>query len=105
MRLVEAIYRATALFPKEEVFGLVAQLRRSAVSIPSNIAEGAGRNSSKELLQFVGIANGSLSEVQTQLEIARRLGYLQPGSACPEQASRVGKLLIGLRRALQDRCA
>ena len=103
MPLVEMIYRSTALFPKDEVFGLSAQLRRSAVSIPSNIAEGAGRNSSRELFQFLGIANGSLAEVQTQLEIARRLGYLESETDCPKQASRVGKLLIGLRRAIQDR--
>jgi four helix bundle protein len=105
MRLVEMIYRCTALFPKEEVFGLSAQLRRSAVSIPSNIAEGSGRNSSRELFQFLGIANGSLAEVQTQLEIARRLGYLDPATECPLQASRVGRLLIGLRRAIQGRCS
>ena len=103
MRLVEMIYRATALFPKEETFGLRAQLRRSGVSIPSNIAEGAGRNSSRELLQYLGVANGSLAEVQTQLEIARRLGYLESGAECQKQASVVGKLLIGLRRAIQKR--
>ena len=105
MRLVEIIYRITAVFPKLEVFGLTAQLRRSAISIPSNIAEGAGRNSRRELFQFIGVANGSLAEVQTQLEIAIRLGYLEADSECVGQASRVGKLLIGLRRSLQDRAA
>ncbi|MGH8634036.1 MAG: four helix bundle protein [Burkholderiales bacterium] len=103
MRLVEMIYRHTALFPKEEIFGLTTQLRRSAVSIPSNIAEGAARNSSRELLQFLGIANGSLAELQTQLEIAARLGYLNAGAECSGQVSRVGKLLIGLRKSIRDR--
>ena len=103
MRLVEMVYRCTAAFPRREVFGLSAQLRRSAVSIPSNIAEGAGRNSPKELFQFLGVANGSLAEVQTQLEIAVRLGYMKAATECPQQASRVGKLLIGLRRSIRNR--
>jgi four helix bundle protein len=103
MRLVEMVYRCTEKFPKREIFGLSAQLRRSAVSIPSNIAEGAGRNSPRELFQFLGVANGSLAEVQTQLEIAARLGYLVSEAECPRQASRVGKLLIGLRRSIGTR--
>jgi four helix bundle protein len=103
MRLVEMVYRHTAAFPRREVFGLSAQIRRSAVSIPSNIAEGAGRNSPRELFQFLGVANGSLAELQTQLEIAVRLGYLDARTECPGQASRVGKLLIGLRRSIKNR--
>jgi four helix bundle protein len=105
MRLVEMIYRATANFPNAELYGLSAQLRRSAVSIVSNIAEGAGRNSSRELYQFIGIANGSLAEVETQLEVAARLGYLDAQSACKAQASRVGQLLIALRRSLKAKVA
>jgi len=70
MKLVEMVYRETACFPKEEIYGLVSQIRRAAVSVPSNIAEGAGRNYSKELLQFIGIASGSLAELETQLELA-----------------------------------
>src|SRR5262245_9751674 len=104
MRLMEMVYRNTAGFPREEVFGLTAQLRRSAVSVPSNIAEGAARNSPRELFQFLGIANGSLAELETQLEIAVRLGYLDARTECPRQLSRVGKLLIGLRRPLKDSC-
>jgi len=103
MRLVEMVYRHTALFPREEVFGLTSQLRRSAVSIPSNIAEGAARNSSRELFQFLGIANGSLAELQTQLEIAARLGYLNARAECSGQVSRVGKLLTGLRKSIKGR--
>ena len=103
MRLVEMIYRCTEKFPRREIFGLSAQLRRSAVSIPSNIAEGAGRNSPTELFQYLGVANGSLAEVQTQLEIAVRLGYLRTGTECLQQASRVGRLLIGLRPSVGAR--
>jgi four helix bundle protein len=80
VKLVEMVYRATRGFPKDETFGLTRQLRRSAVSVPSNIAEGAGRNSTKELVQFLGVASGSLAELDTQLEVARRLGYLNGAS-------------------------
>jgi four helix bundle protein len=86
MRLVEMIYQRTAAFPRKEVFGLSAQLRRCAISVPSNIAEGAARNSPKELFQFLGVANGSLAELQTQLEIAARLGFLEERTECSEQA-------------------
>jgi four helix bundle protein len=74
--LVERLYRATATFPKDEAFGLTAQMRRAAVSVPSNIAEGAARNSKREYLHYLYISLGSLSEVETQLVIAKRLGYL-----------------------------
>lgn len=71
------VYKATSNFPADERFGLTSQLRRAAISIPSNIAEGAGRNSNKEFCNFLGIANGSSYEVQTQLVIANKLGLLQ----------------------------
>ena len=103
MNLVETIYRMTARFPGEQLYGLVAQLRRSAVSVPSNIAEGAGRNSRRELVQFVGIASGSLAELDTQLEIAARLGYIDRDSEPIKLSSRVGQLLVALRRSLRDR--
>lgn len=103
MNLVEMVYRSTARFPGEEMYGLVAQLRRSAVSVPSNIAEGAGRNSRRELFQFVGIASGSLAELDTQLEIAARLGYIIRDSEPIKLSSRVGQLLVALRRSLKDR--
>jgi len=74
MEMTEAIYRLTQGFPREEVFGLTSQLRRAAVSIPSNIAEGQARLNTREFRQFLGIARGSNCELQTQLEIARRLG-------------------------------
>ena len=101
MALVESVYRDTDGFPRKEIFGLTAQLRRSAVSIPSNLAEGAARNSRKELVQFVGISCGSLAELQTQLQIAVRLGYLSGEAGCIGQTIRVGKLMTGLRKALR----
>ena len=101
--LVEMVYRETAAFPREEVYGLSAQLRKSAVSIPSNIAEGAGRNTSKELVQFLGIANGSRSELDTQLFIASRLGLIGTNSPIFGQLERVGQLLTALRKSVQSR--
>jgi four helix bundle protein len=76
MELVTEIYRVTRNFPKEELFGLMSQLRRAAVSIPSNIAEGKGRLSKGEFRQFLGNARGSLAEVETQILIAQNLSYL-----------------------------
>ena len=77
VQLVEAIYRVTSTFPKEEIYGLISQIRRAAVSIPSNIAEGAARNSLKEFIQFLYVSLGSLSELETQIIISQKLGYLQ----------------------------
>ena len=74
MELTVAVYRITQSFPREEAFGLTSQLRRSSISIPSNIAEGQGRLNTREFRQFLGVARGSTCELQTQLEIARRLG-------------------------------
>ena len=76
MDLVIEIYNVTKLFPKEEIYGLSSQMRRSAISIPSNIAEGYGRNSTKEYISFLHIARGSNCELQTQLLICKRLGYI-----------------------------
>src|SRR5574341_1071643 len=76
MDLATEIYTVTARFPNEEVYGLSMQTRRSAVSIPSNIAEGAARNSSKEFVQFLHVALGSAAELETQLLLARRMGFL-----------------------------
>lgn len=76
MALVEEVYLCTRDFPKEELYGLTGQIRRAAVSIPSNLAEGASRASSKEFLQFLHIARGSSSELETQLLLAEKIGYL-----------------------------
>jgi len=99
MELVTEVYRITRDFPKDELYGLVSQLRRAAVSVPSNLAEGYGRNSRNEFHQFVGVARGSLADVETQIEIAKNLHYVSEES-CSEMLSRVdevGRLLTGLR--------
>jgi four helix bundle protein len=103
MTLVELVYRHTEGFPGKEAYGLTAQLRRSAVSIPSNIAEGAGRNSTRELLQFLGFACGSLAELDTQLEVAARLGYLNVKSEVFDQAVRVGVLVRLFRKSIRSK--
>jgi four helix bundle protein len=87
--LVSAIYRLTSSFPSDERFGLTAQLRRAAVSIPSNIAEGAARKSRLDLLRFLDIARSSLAEVETQLEIAHRLDFLAEDSDLDELIDRL----------------
>jgi len=76
MDVVELVYQATKIFPKEELYGLTNQVRRAAVSIPSNIAEGQARQSTAEFRNFLSIAQGSRAEVETQIMIAQRLGYL-----------------------------
>lgn len=102
MDLVERIYEATREFPKEELYGLTSQLRRAAVSIPSNIAEGQGRRSTKEFLHHLSYAHGSLREVETQILIAGRLGYLRRSKvvAVMSLAAEIGKLTNGLANSL-----
>src|SRR5580693_8779739 len=78
MQMTVAVYRLSQKFPREELYGLTSQMRRSAVSVPSNIAEGQGRSSTGEFKQFLGIARGSNFELQTQLAIARELGFGEP---------------------------
>jgi len=98
MELVEEIYLATRSFPREELFGLSSQMRRAAVSVPSNIAEGKGRYSRKELIQFLYKARGSLMELETQIELARRLAYLEAKDtrALAAKTSEVTRMLNGL---------
>lgn len=102
MVLVKAIYEATAHFPRDEAFGLISQMRRAVVSIPSNIAEGVARGSSKEYVHFLNIARGSLSELDTQMDIAGMLGYLTTDHAVYEQINIVGRLLSGLHRKISQ---
>ena len=104
MDLAEAVYRSTKTFPKEELYTLTSQLRRAAVSVPSNIAEGKGRSSERELIQFLHYARGSLFELETQIAIARRLGYVDAtqAQALLHQTVRVGQLLNGLIRAFRQ---
>ena len=105
MELVTAVYSATKNWPREEAFCLTAQIRRAAISIPSNVAEGQGRRSSSEFRQHLGIAYGSLMELETQLLIARNLEYLAPHQTDEllTAAGEVGRLLNGLRRSLPER--
>lgn len=105
MELCQSVYEATRTFPKEEMFGLTNQLRRASVSIPSNIAEGKGRASSGELLQFLGIARGSALEVQTQLELALRLRFGQEDrlKVCKALASDVSRILHASMTTLRAR--
>ena len=103
IKLAVMVYGETARFPREELFGLTAQLRKSAVSIPSNIAEGAARNSTKELVQFLGYASGSRAETDSHLEIASRLGFVRASSEVFKQLERVGQLVTALRKSLQNR--
>ena len=100
MDLVEEIYKITALFPKDELYALTNQMRRAAVSVPSNIAEGAARNGSKEFLYFLSIARGSLSELETQLQIAVRLGYMKKESF-PSNIDTIFGLLGGLMKSIR----
>jgi four helix bundle protein len=102
MRLVKVVYRDTANFPREELFGLTAQIRRSAIAIPSNIAEGAARNSSGELMHFLGITCGSLAELETQLELSVDLGYLRPDADAITLTNRVGMLVRLLRKSVRN---
>jgi four helix bundle protein len=104
MDLVLCVYRCTSSFPKQEIYGLTSQMRRSAVSIPSNIAEGKGRYHRKELLQFLFHARGSLLELRTQITIARELGFLgdAEGKSLTDHASEVGRLLNGLINRFQS---
>jgi four helix bundle protein len=101
MVLVEEVYKETTRFPPSEPSGLVGQMRRCVISVPSNIAEGAARRSRGELAYFVGVAQGSLSELDTQVEIARRLGYLRNDSMLQSRLDLVFALLLGLARSLK----
>lgn len=107
MDLVETIYRATSSFPKEEIYGLTSQLRRAAVSIPSNIAEGSSRRSTQEFIRYINIASGSLAEVETQMAIAFRLGLLQEDmfSVIQDRGQELSRMLFFLHRALHEKQA
>jgi four helix bundle protein len=94
------IYQLTKCFPSYELYGLSSQLRRAVISIPSNISEGASRHSTKEFLQFLYISNGSLSEVETQLEIALRLKYIETLDNVISRIKVIRKMLINLIKSL-----
>jgi four helix bundle protein len=100
--LVTEIYRVSRTFPKEEIYGLTAQLRRAAVSVPANIAEGWGRNMTREFIQFLRTARGSLLELETHLLIAKNLEFLQTASVADllQTTETINKMLNGLVRSL-----
>ncbi len=102
MDLAAHVYSLTARFPKEELYGLTSQIRRSAVSIPSNIAEGAARHSRKEFIQFLHIASGSVAELETQLLLAIRMRFISSDSII-SHVEEVRKLLLGLLRSLKKK--
>jgi four helix bundle protein len=104
IELVTDIYKRSEQFPKEERYGLTGQIRRAAVSIPANLAEGAGRRSKKEFAYFLSNSQGSASELETELIIANRLGYLDETTFARliGQLERIGRLITGLMRHLSS---
>ncbi|MCK5527454.1 MAG: four helix bundle protein, partial [Candidatus Latescibacteria bacterium] len=105
MDLVVTCYQVTKTFPKSEMYGLVSQLQRAAVSIPSNISEGRARQHSKEFLQSLSIACGSLAEVETHIQIAERLHYMDSDNVKQllDKTAEIGRMLHGLRRSIEKR--
>jgi len=102
--LAQEIYLLTRQFPKEELYGIVSQMRRAAVSVPSNIAEGAEREGSAEYRRFLSIASGSLAELHTQVELARRFNYItgEQAQQLDLDINEISKMLYGLRRRLKS---
>ena len=102
MDLVETIYQTTRTFPKEEIYGLTSQIRRAAISIPSNIAEGNGRNTTRDYVHFLGMAYGSVKEVETQVLIAERLRYINSGRSVElvTMTGETARLISGLMNSL-----
>lgn len=103
MDLTVKIYKLTRSFPKHELYGLTSQVRRCAVSVPSNIAEGAYRNTSKEFNYFLGISSGSVGEAYTQVELAKRLEYITEDEAAPvlDELIHTKRMIGGLKNSLK----
>jgi four helix bundle protein len=103
VELVINIYKSTKDFPSDEKYGLTSQIRRASISIPANIAEGSARNTTKEFLHFLSIAQGSSSELETELLIAQKLGYLNEKNyiELKTEAESIGRMLIGLSNHLR----
>lgn len=103
IQFVTQIYIATDEFPKTELFGLTNQIRRSVVSIPSNIAEGCARSSSKDIARFIDIALGSIAELETQLIISQNLGYLANTKELLSELKKINALTVGLKKYLNSK--
>jgi len=103
MELVTNIYKLTKSFPKDELYGLTSQMRRSAVSVPSNIAEGAARKSKAEFIQFLYIALGSLSELETQLIISKNLNYSKTINGFLSKITDIRKMTFGLIKSIKNK--
>ena len=103
MDFVRCVYKESTSLPKQEMYGLTSQMRRAAVSVPSNLAEGVGRKGPKEFRQFLNIAQGSASELDTQLELAHMLGYLNKDKfeEMTVNLTRISKMLYGLARTIK----
>ncbi len=101
MDVVTDIYKLTQSFPKEEMYGITSQIRRAVVSIPSNIAEGQARKYNQQFYHFLAIANGSIAEVETQLELCKRLGYVKTDvSNIFESLDSIGKMISKLQKSI-----
>src|SRR5690625_3101995 len=100
---VSDVYNVTLDFPKSEIYGLTNQIRRSAVSIPSNIAEGSARQGNKEFIHFLYVALGSLAELETQLFLAKDLNYLNEGEKLFKKLERIRRMLLGLIRSIKQK--
>ena len=107
MDLAESVYHLSYSFPKEEIYGLTSQIRRASVSVASNIAEGSGRRTKKDFLYFLSIASGSLRELETQVLLAGRIGFLKADEKnklkVEEKLESVGRLLTLLKRSLREK--
>ena len=105
VNFVVSIYRITSKFPKEEIYGITSQIRRASVSIPSNIAEGAGRKSDKEFLQFLSIALGSIAEIDTQLIISKELKFMSEldYNNLLNDLIEIRKMILGLRKYINGK--
>lgn len=103
IELTVLVYAVSKSFPKEEQYGLTQQIRRAVVSVPSNIAEGCARKSTKETIHFLYIALGSLAELETQIIISKRLGYLESIDTLQNQITKVKQIVLGLIRHLKKR--
>lgn len=105
MDVVTICYQMTATFPKSEVYGLSSQIQRASVSLPANIAEGHQRKHSKEFIQFLSIASGSLEELETHIYIAQRLGYIDEEQLnnLLDKTSEIGRMVNGLRKSIEKK--